>query len=117
LAALEDVEDDRVPKGVFVKEIRDPVNLDNNKTLKYKVPNMEEYDIADYLTFDELALIAEDIDDVDYGNMSPETKLRYDKYVEALYKKMDDIPTVEPPPPAAPQLVEPSLAAPQVAAV
>jgi hypothetical protein len=40
----------------------------NNK-LKYVVPNMEQHDISEHLTYDELAFIAGDVADADYDNL------------------------------------------------
>lgn len=84
----------RVPQGVIVDELTDGIDLDGGATkkLKYPVPNMDEHDIEEYLSFEELELIAGDIDDVEYDNLSDENKQRYDKFVEAWYKKLDTVP-------------------------
>ena len=63
---------------------------DADKKLKYPVPDMSEHDIAQYLSFGELALIAGHPDDARNGyKFSDEQKERYSQFVEALYKKQD----------------------------
>ena len=42
-----------------------------------------------------LQLIAGDIDDIDYDNMSEREKERYDKFVEAWYGKLDGVPAAQ----------------------
>ena len=84
--------DGRKAVGVIVDEIdNNGVDLDGNadKKLKYPVPDMSEHNIADYLSYGELALIAGNVDDVDFDNLSASQELRYDEFVEAWYKKQD----------------------------
>ena len=66
-----------------------------DKKLKYALPNMKHHDISEYLTYDELASIAGDVDDADYNNFDDETKARHDKFVQAWYKKQDEMATEE----------------------
>lgn len=86
---------ERVAKGVIVEEMQDGLDLEGqaDKKLKYAVPNMEQHDISEYLTYDELAFIAGDVTDADYDNFDDTTKARYDKFVEAWYKKQDEMAT------------------------
>ena len=71
--------------GVVVEEVSDGVDIDstNVKKLKYPVPDMQQYAIADLLNYEELALIAGNPEDVDYGELSEAEKERYDDFVEA----------------------------------
>ena len=70
------------------------INLggDPSKQLKYPLPEMDEYAIGEYLSDAELQPIAGDADDVDYNNMSEREKSRYDKFVEAWFNKLDNVP-------------------------
>ena len=43
---------------------------------------MQQYNIAEYLNYDELALIAGNPDEVDYDNLSESQKERYSDFVE-----------------------------------
>ena len=71
--------------GVVVEEVSDGVDIEstNVKKLKYPVPDMQQYAIADHLNCEELALIAGNPGDVDYGELSEAEKERYDDFVEA----------------------------------
>ena len=71
--------------GVVVEEVSDGVDIDsaNVKRLKYPVPDMQQYAIADHLNYEELALIAGNPEDVDYDGLSEAEKERYDDFVEA----------------------------------
>ena len=51
------------------------------------LPDMQQYNISEYLSYNELDLIAGDPEAVDYDNMTEEEKDRYDKFVEAWYAK------------------------------
>ena len=88
---------ERVARGVIVEEMQEGLDLEGqaDKKLKYALPNMEQHDISEYLTYDELAFIAGDVDDADYDNFDDETKARYDKFVEAWYKKQDEMATAD----------------------
>ena len=55
------------------------------KKLKYPCPDMQQYNIAEYLNYDELALIAGDPDEVDYENLSESQKKRYSEFVGAWW--------------------------------
>ena len=46
---------------------------------------MQQYNIAEYLNYDELALIADNPDEVDYDNLSESQKERYSDFVEAWW--------------------------------
>ena len=76
-------------KGVVVEEIFDGVDIDNAavKKLTYDLPDMQQYNISEYLSYNELDLIAGDPEAVDYDNMTEEEKNRYDKFVEVWYAK------------------------------
>eukprot|EP00577_Skeletonema_sp_RCC1716_P021519 CAMPEP_0113376742 /NCGR_PEP_ID=MMETSP0013_2-20120614/2789_1 /TAXON_ID=2843 ORGANISM="Skeletonema costatum, Strain 1716" /NCGR_SAMPLE_ID=MMETSP0013_2 /ASSEMBLY_ACC=CAM_ASM_000158 /LENGTH=359 /DNA_ID=CAMNT_0000258839 /DNA_START=177 /DNA_END=1253 /DNA_ORIENTATION=+ /assembly_acc=CAM_ASM_000158 len=78
-------------KDLIVEEVQDGLDLEGgaDNKLKYAVPNMEQHDISEHLTYDELAFIAGDVADADYDNFDDATKARYDKFVEAWYKKQD----------------------------
>eukprot|EP00984_Skeletonema_dohrnii_P003083 scaffold1033_cov109-Skeletonema_dohrnii-CCMP3373.AAC.1 len=69
---------ERVARGVIVEEMQEGLDLEGE---------------ADKNTYDELAFIAGDVDDADYDNFDDETKARYDKFVEAWYKKQDEMAT------------------------
>ena len=86
---------ERVARGVIVEEMQEGLDLEGqaDKKLKYALPNMEQHDISEYLTYDELAFIAGVVDDADYDNFDDETKARYDKFVQAWYKKQDEMAT------------------------
>ena len=85
----------RVPQGVIIDDVpgtAGAVDLEDGggyTKLKYPVPDISEHDIAQYLSYGELALIAGDPEDVDYENLSDAQKTRYDKFVEAWHKKQD----------------------------
>ena len=78
-------------KGVVVEEIFDGVDIDSAavKKLKYDLPDMQQHNISEYLSYNELDLIAGDPEAVDYDNMTEEEKNRYNKFVEAWYAKCD----------------------------
>ena len=65
---------ERVAKGVIVEEVQDGLDLEGgaDNKLKYAVPNMEQHDISEHLTYDELAFIAGDVVDADYDNFDDE---------------------------------------------
>jgi len=67
---------ERVARGVIVEEVQDGLDLEGeaDNKLKYAVPNMEQQDISEHLTYDELAFIAGDVADADYDNI--EGKIR-----------------------------------------
>jgi len=69
---------ERVAKGVIVEEVQDGLDLEGgaDNRLKYAVPNMEQHDISEHLTYDELAFIAGDVADADYDNLDDATKAR-----------------------------------------
>ena len=69
--------------------------LDEVQLHEMKLGAEAEESIAqwEYLTYDELAFIAGDVADVDYDNFDDTTKARYDKFVEAWYKKQDEMAT------------------------
>ena len=69
----------------------DDIESRADKKFKYDILNMEEHDNSEYLTLDELAFIAGDVADADYDNFDDATKARCDKFVEAWYKKQDDM--------------------------
>jgi hypothetical protein len=79
-------------QGVVVEEIVDGIDIDSAdvKKLKYNLPDMQQYDIGDYLSYNELDLIAGDPEAVDYENMTDDDKARYDKFVKAWYEKCDE---------------------------
>ena len=58
---------ERVTKGVIVEEMQDGLHLEGqeDKKFKYIIPNMEQHDIAEYLTYYELVFIAGDVADAD----------------------------------------------------
>ena len=70
--------------GVKVVEVIDGVNVDEVKQLKYPLPDVTEYNIGQYLDFDELQIIAGDVGDTDYDNFTEEQKERYNKFGEAF---------------------------------
>ena len=70
--------------GVKVVEVIDGVNVDEVKQLKYPLPDVTEYNIDEYLAFDELQIIAGDFGDTDYDNFTEEQKERYNKFGEAF---------------------------------
>ena len=76
-------------KGVVVEEIFDRVDIDSAavKKLKYNLPDTQQHNISEYLSYNKLDLIAEDPEDVDYDDMIEEEKNRYDKFVEMWYAK------------------------------
>jgi hypothetical protein len=88
----------RKPVGVIVnEEAVGSVDLDGNddKKMKYDTPDMSQYNIGDYLNFDELELIAAtEMDDDFFNNSSEEVKERYSKYVEAWHSHMDSVPAL-----------------------
>lgn len=73
--------------GVKVCEVIEGVDVDKMKKLKYDLPNVSEYDIGEYLDFDELQIIAGDVGDTDYDNFSDEQKERYNKFGKAFEDK------------------------------
>jgi hypothetical protein len=84
--------------GVKVCEVIEGVDVDKMKKLKYGLPNVNEYDIGDYLDFDELQIIAGDFGDTDYDNFTDEQKERYNKFGKAFEDKIaEDYPDVIPP--------------------
>jgi len=60
--------------GVKVVEVIDGVDVDNVKQLKYPLPDVTEYNIGQYLDFDELQIIVGDFGDTDYDNFTEEQK-------------------------------------------
>ena len=54
---------------------------------------LEQHHISEYLTYDEFAFIAGDVADADYDNFDDATRARYDKFVEAWYKKQEEMAT------------------------
>ena len=66
-----------------VVEVIDGANVDSMKKLKYDLPNVDEYDIGEYLSFDELQIIPGDFGDTDYDNFTDEQKERYNKFGKA----------------------------------
>jgi hypothetical protein len=70
---------ERVARGVIVEEVQHGLDLegDADDKLTHVLPNMEQYDNPEHLTYDELALIAGDVIDADYNNFDDETKARY----------------------------------------
>ena len=60
------------------------VDVDKLKKLKYALPNVDDYDISEYLDFDELQIIAGDFDDTDYANFTEEQKERYNQFGKAF---------------------------------
>ena len=58
--------------GVVVKAVSDGDDIDSAKVkqLKYPVPDMQQHSIADHLNYEELALIAGNPEDIDYGELS-----------------------------------------------
>ena len=95
LTAPLDARDERVPKGVIIDDLLGTTGAldldgDADKKLKYLVPDMSERNIAQFLSFRELALIAWHPDNARNGyKFSDEQKERYRQFVEALYKKQD----------------------------
>ena len=65
-------------------ELIDGANVDSMKKLKYDLPNVDEYGIGEYLSFDELQIIAGDFGDTDYDNFTDEQKERYNKFGKAF---------------------------------
>ena len=80
-------------EGVVDLENDDVVDLENDagKRLKYPVPDMAEYAIGDYLSYEELALIAGDVEDVDYENLPVEKQERWGQFYEAWCEKQDEL--------------------------
>jgi len=74
--ATMDAPETRKVVGVKVVEMIEGVDVDKMKQLKYAVPNVSEYDIGEYLDFDELQIIAGDVGDTDYDNFTDEQKGR-----------------------------------------
>ena len=72
-------------EGVVVEEIQIKANIDegNVRRLKYGVPDMKEFDIGEYLVYNELQLIAEELGSVDYESMLDAEKDRYGAFVGA----------------------------------
>ena len=61
LTSMAPRDENRVPKGVTVTELREgAVDFEggSDKKLKYDTPSMAAYDITEYLSHEELALIA-----------------------------------------------------------
>ena len=50
---------------------------------------MQQYDIGEYLSYNELDLIAGSFEDVDYDNLTTQEKERYDKFGEAWQAKLE----------------------------
>lgn len=82
--ATMDAPETRKVVGVKVVEVIEGVDIDAMKQLKYAVPNINEYDIGEYLKFDELQIIAGDVGDTDYDNFTDEQKERYNKFGKAF---------------------------------
>ena len=94
LTSMAPRDENRVPKGVIVTELWEgAMDLEggSDKKLKYDTPSMAAYDIAEYLSHEELALIAGDVNDANYDSLDESQKARYDKFVEAWYTKLDEI--------------------------
>ena len=68
--------------------------VDTEKQLKYPLPDVSQHSIEEYLSHDELALIAGDPDDVEFNLLPAPQKERYDKFVEALAQKQSGMPGV-----------------------
>lgn len=77
--------------GVKVCEVIEGVDVDEMKKLKYNLPNVDDYNISEYLDFDELQIIAGDFDDTDYDNFTDEQKESYNKFGKAF----EDMSTIE----------------------
>ena len=105
LTSMRSRDENRRPQGVVVNEVYDGVDLEagRDKKLKYPLPDMSEHAIGDYLSYDELALIAGDINDVPYNGLHAVEKDRYDKFVEAWYEKCDEVMAVAQPQQQQPQ--------------
>jgi hypothetical protein len=74
--------------GVKVCEVIEGVDVDKMKKLKYGLPNVNEYDIGDYLDFDELQIIAGDFGDTDYDNFTDEQKEWYNSSARHLRTRL-----------------------------
>ena len=71
--------------GVKVCNVIEGVDEDKLKKLKYALPNVDDYDISEYLDFDELQIIAGDFDDTDYdNNFTDRQKERYNQFGKAF---------------------------------
>ena len=57
------------------------------KTLRYGLPDMNEYDIGEYLDIDELEMIAGDFCDSDYDNFTEARNRRKGRTSLARHKK------------------------------
>ena len=76
--------------GVVVDEIIDRVEPERAKKLKYGVPDIQEYEFADRLTYNELALVAgQDPHKIKLDLLSAKEKARCGNFVETWYKKLD----------------------------
>ena len=58
--------------GVVVDEVNSgiDINNDNIKCLRYPLPDMDQFDIAEYLLYNELQLIAGDPGDVNFDSIT-----------------------------------------------
>ena len=68
-------------------EVVEGVDVDKMKTLKYGLPDMNEYNIGEYLDLDELEMIVGDFCDSDYDNFTEEQKERYNMFGKAYEDK------------------------------
>ena len=71
----------------MVQEVQDGGDLNKHNVckLKYPIPQMQQHNIRDYLCYEELELIAGDLNKVEGNNLSEEERGRYDEYMEAWY--------------------------------
>lgn len=75
-------------RGVMVEEFDDGVDFDGEgRKLKYAVPDMQEHDIGQHMTFDSLHLICGDPGEVDYFDLPAAERERYNQFMEACCAK------------------------------
>ena len=73
----------------MVEEVIEGVDVDAARKLKYDVPDMRQYNIGEWLTSNELDLIAGNPDEADYNVLSDNEKARYDEFHEAWHDSFD----------------------------
>ena len=76
-------------RGVVVEEVIEGVDVDAARKLKYDVSDMRQYDIGEWLTSNELDLIAGNPDEADYDVLSDDEKARYNEFHEAWHDSFD----------------------------
>ena len=77
--------------GVVADKVNNNVAIDINTTkcLQYPLPNMDQSDIAQYLSYNELHFIAGDPGNVEYESMLEDEKARYDNVGQSWEDELD----------------------------